>query len=87
MLKSDRGGAHMLTDMVRCSPADSCRSRPVTYSVRVSRTAPACKMIPDPSADTVILGWRAVFAWKVPSAGDGQDLDKPYSPSSKGLFI
>ena len=56
-----RGACH------RCSPADSCRSRPVTFRTLVSRTAPDWEMIPVPSADTRIFGRAAVrFTWKVP---------------------
>ena len=41
--------------------------RPVTRSVSASSSTPAWDTIPVPSADTVILGRRAVFCtWKVP---------------------
>jgi hypothetical protein len=71
----------------RCSPADSCRSRPVTCSVRVSRTAPAWETIPDPSADTVILERRAVFfTGKCLRLMTDRTLDKPHSPSSEATF-
>jgi len=44
-------------------------------------------MIPDPSADTVILGRRAAFftgkcLWLVAD----RTFDKPYSPSSRHFF-
>src|SRR5262249_1082699 len=44
--------------------------------------------MPWPSADTVILGQRAVlFTWKVPSARRGQDLRQAPSSQAKGTFI
>src|SRR5262249_39972174 len=59
----------------RPSPSDSRRLRPVTCSTWVSSRAPAWDTIPDPPADTMILGGRAVFfTGKVPSAGSVQDL-------------
>ena len=50
-----RGARH------RASPAHRPCVQPVTRSVWVSSSAPAWDTIPFPSADTVILGWRAVF--------------------------
>ena len=62
-------------------------SRLVTCSVLASRTAPAWEMIPDPSADTVILGRREVFfTGKVPSARCGQDLRQALFFQLKALF-
>jgi hypothetical protein len=50
-----RGARH------RASPADSSRPRPVTRAASNSNSAPAWDTSPWPSADTVILGRRAVL--------------------------
>ena len=71
----------------RSSPSDSRRLRPVTCSTWVSSRAPAWDTIPDPSADTMTLGGRAVFfTGKVPSAGCGQDLRQALFSQFKGTF-
>jgi hypothetical protein len=67
--------------------ADRPRLSPVTRSVSHSRTAPAWDTRPRPSADTVTLLLRALFCiWKVPSAGNGQDLRQALSFQAKGTF-
>lgn len=76
-----RGARHL------SSPTDSCRSGPVTCSTWVSSSAPAWDTIPEPSADTMILGRHAVFfTGKVRSAGCGQDLRQALCSQFKGTF-
>ena len=76
-----RGARH------RASPPDRPRPRPVTRSVSPAADAPAWDTSPWPSADTVILGRRAVFfTWKVPSARCGQDPRQALSSQAKGTF-
>ena len=76
-----RGARH------RASPAERPSPSPVTRAASASSNAPAWDTIPLPSADTVILGRRAVFfTWKVPLARRGQDLRQALSSQAKGTF-
>ena len=77
-----RGARH------RASPAVRAPPRPVTRAASASSNAPAWETRPRPSADTVILGRRAVlFTWKVPSVWCGQDPRQIPSSQAKALFI
>ena len=72
----------------RASPAVRASPRPVTRAASASSNAPAWETRPWPSADTVILGRRAVlFTWKVPSVWCGQDPRQIPSSQAKALFI
>jgi hypothetical protein len=70
------GVMHRPREHHRANPAASSRSN-----------ASAWDTTPRPSADTVILGWHAVFVTrKVSSPRRGQDLRKALSPQAKVIF-
>ena len=71
----------------RPSACDRPRSRPVTCSVCTSSSVPAWDTRPFASADTAILGQRAILRMrKVPLARDGQDLRQAQSSQLKGTI-
>jgi hypothetical protein len=67
---------HRLREHHRANPAASSRSN-----------SPAWDTTPRPSADTVILGWHAVFfTRKCLHLGADRTFDKPYPPRPKAFL-